>query len=130
MELVNSRNQAFHLENYEDKWNNLRELVNKVLDDFQSLYVQAQDQDLRNWFNEVAKSMKVVEVKRSIKQLSDSPHFIDPTKKIPTTINAGLDTSWITSMFIKPKRIVMKSLNLEDHEEMKLVEKLQEDMFK
>jgi hypothetical protein len=33
MEVENSRNHAIHLENYEDKWKNLREVVNIVLDD-------------------------------------------------------------------------------------------------
>jgi len=80
MELVNFRNQAIHLENYEDNWNNLRKVVNWVVDDLQSLSIQAQDQALRNWFDEGAKSMEAMEIKRSIKQLSDSPHFIDPTK--------------------------------------------------
>jgi len=73
--------------------------------------------------------MEVVEAKRSIKQLSNSPHFIDPTKEILDTIKTGLDTSWISSLFIKPKRIVMKSLNMKNLDEVKLVEKLQEDLF-
>jgi len=82
MELVNSRNQVIHLENYEDKWNNVREVVNKVLNDLQSLFVQAQDKAMRKWFDEVGKSMADVEVKRTMKQLSDSPHYIDYSKKV------------------------------------------------
>ena len=84
-------------ENYEDKWNNLRELVNKTIDDLQTFSIQAQEQALRNWFNKVVKGMKVVELKRSIKQL--------------------------------PEKVVIKSLNLEDPEDVKLIEKLQEDML-
>jgi len=38
-ELVNSRNKAIHLENYEDKWNNIRELVTKTLDELQILSI-------------------------------------------------------------------------------------------
>jgi hypothetical protein len=72
--------------------------------------------------------MTVVAVKRSTKQLSDSPHYIDYSK-ISAVVKSGLDTSWITQMFIKPEKVVMKSLNIEDPEEMKLVEKLQEDLF-
>ena len=37
MELVNSRNLAIHLENYEDKRNNLRAVVNGVFNDLQRL---------------------------------------------------------------------------------------------
>jgi hypothetical protein len=73
--------------------------------------------------------MEVVELKRSIKQLSDSPHFIDHTKEIPVVVKIGLDTSWITSMFIKPEKVVIKSLNLDDPKEVKLIEKLQEDLL-
>jgi hypothetical protein len=41
-DLVNSRNKTNHLEIYEDKWNNLKELVNKTFDDLLTLYIQAQ----------------------------------------------------------------------------------------
>jgi len=129
MELVNLRNQVIHLENYEDKWNNLREVLNKVLDDLHKLFVQALNQALKKWFDEVIEIMKVVEVKISMKQLSESPHYIDYSKKILEPVRSGLDTSWIIQMLIKPEKYVMKSLNMEDHEEMKLVKKLQEDPF-
>lgn len=121
MELVNSRNKDIHLDNYEDKWNNLIDVVNRTLDDLQVLSIQAQDQALRNWFHEVGKSMEVVELKRSIKQLSDSPDFVDYTKEIYAVIKTGLDTSWITSMFIKSEKVVIKSPNLEDPEYVKLI---------
>jgi len=35
MELVNSRNQDIHLENYEGKWKNLRSVVNRMFNDLQ-----------------------------------------------------------------------------------------------
>ena len=77
MELVNSRNLEIHLDNYEDKWNNLRVVVNRVFNDLQRLSVQAQNQALKKWFEEVIERMEAVEVKRNIKQLSDSPHYVD-----------------------------------------------------
>ena len=86
MELVNSKNKAIHLENHEDKWNNLKELVNKTLDDLETIYIEAQEQALRKWFDEVAKSMETVEFRRSVKKRSDSPHYIDYPKKIPASI--------------------------------------------
>jgi len=61
-------------DNYEYKWNNLKELVNRVFDDLQKLSIQAQNQSLKKWFDEVTASMEVVEVKRSMKQQSGSPH--------------------------------------------------------
>jgi len=51
------------------KWNILREVVNRVLDDLQRLYVHAQNQALKKWFDEVIESEKVVEVKRNMKQI-------------------------------------------------------------
>jgi len=107
-ELANLRNKTIHLENYEDKWNNLMKLVNKTLIDLQTLSNQAHDQTLRKWFKEVIKSMEAVESKRLVKQLSDSPQFIDQTKEIPVAIKNGLDTSWITSMFIKSEKLLFK----------------------
>jgi len=56
-----------------------------------------------------------------MKQLSNSPHYIDYSKKIPAVVKSGLDTSWITQMFIKPEKAILKSVNMEDPEEMKLV---------
>jgi hypothetical protein len=58
-ELVISKNQAIHLINYEDKWNNVRELVNMTLDELQTLSIQARDQALRNWFKQVVKAWKL-----------------------------------------------------------------------
>ena len=107
-ELANLRNKTIHLENYEDKWNNLMKLVNRTLIDLQTLSNQDHDQTLRKWSKEVIKSMEAVESKRLVKQLSDSPQFIDQTKEIPVAIKNGLDTSWITSMFIKSEKLLFK----------------------
>jgi hypothetical protein len=65
--------------------------------------------------------MEAVEFKRSIKQLSDSPHFIDHTKEIPSVVKTDLDTSWISSMFIKPEKVVITRLDLEDPKEVKVL---------
>jgi len=73
--------------------------------------------------------MAALEVKRTMKQISDSPHYIDYSKKIPEVVKSGFDTSWITKMFINLEKVVLKSLNIEDPEEMKLMEKLQRDLF-
>lgn len=68
--------------------------MNKTLDELQTLSIQAHEQALRNWFNEVVNTMEVVEFKRSIKQLLDSPHFINHTKDIlAVVVKTDLDTS-------------------------------------
>jgi len=100
MELDNSRNQAIHLENYEDKWNNLRKVVNRVLDDLQRLFMQAHNQALKKWFDEVIESMKALELKRNLKQISYSPHYLDNSRKILEAVRSGLNISWITQMLI------------------------------
>jgi len=107
------------------KWNILREVVNRVLDDLQRLYVHAQNQALKKWFDEVIESEKVVEVKRNMKQIWDSPHYMDLSRMIPEAVKSGLDTSWITQML----KNLLKALNKKDPKEVKLVEKLQEDLF-
>jgi hypothetical protein len=84
---------------------------------------------LRKWFKDVVKSMEDVELKKSVKQPSNTPHYPDPTREIPQIVKIGLDTSWITSMFIKPEKVVIKRLDLEDPEEVRLIEKLQEDLL-
>lgn len=60
---------------------------------------------MRKWLKEVVKSMEAVELKKSFKQPSDTPHYHDPTKEIPQIVKTGLDTSWITNMFIKPEKV-------------------------
>lgn len=74
-------------------------------------------------------SMKVVEVKRNMKELSDSPHYVDLSKIIQEAVRSGLNTSWITQMHITPEKPVLKALNMKYPEEVKFVEKLQEDLF-
>jgi len=44
---------------------------------------------------------------------------------IPEAVKSGLDTSWITQML----KNLLKALNKKDPKEVKLVEKLQEDLF-
>jgi len=44
---------------------------------------------------------------------------------IPEAVRSGLDTSWITQML----KNLLKALNKKDPKEVKLVEKLQEDLF-
>lgn len=73
--------------------------------------------------------MKVVEVKRNMKQLFDSPHYVDLSKIIQEAVRSGLNTSWITQMLITPEKPIMKALYMKDLEEVKFVEKLQEDLF-
>jgi len=128
MELVNSRNQAIHIENYEDKWNNMRSVVNRVFSGLKKLLIQAQNQALKDWFAEVIKSMEAVEVKRSVKLISDSPHYACLSKMIHEAVRSSLDTSWINKVFVKLAKPVLKALKLKEPKEM-FVKKLQLELF-
>jgi len=48
MQLVKTRNDPIHSENYEGKWIALREVVDKVFNDLQIISVEAQNQSLNN----------------------------------------------------------------------------------
>ena len=50
---------------------------------------------------------------------------MDLSRMIPEAVRSGLDTSWITQML----KNLLKALNKKDPKEVKLVEKLQEDLF-
>ena len=72
--------------------------------------------------------MEVVELKKFIKKLLDSPHYHEFPKEVPQVVKIGLETSWLSNMFIKPEKVVIKRLDHEDPEKIKLIDKLQEDM--
>jgi hypothetical protein len=89
--LVEARHQAIHLVNYEEKWENLRNIVNRTLDDLQSVYVDAQKVALRSWFSEVCKNMKAVNLKTDItRQLSDSDYVEMSPPEVPEVAMYGL----------------------------------------
>jgi hypothetical protein len=92
MKLVNSRNDAIHLENYENKWNALKTVVDRVFSDPQRQSVEAQNQALTKWFKEVIKSMEAVEIKRNEKFITNIPFYVDLSRMIPETVRSGLDT--------------------------------------
>jgi hypothetical protein len=65
--LVKARNNFVHLENYEEKWTALREIVDTVMCELQKLSLEAHNQSintLNNWFKNVISNMKEVEVNR------------------------------------------------------------------
>jgi DNA repair exonuclease SbcCD ATPase subunit len=95
----------------------------------QILSVEAQNQALNNWFKEVIKSMEVVEVRRNRLYILDSPFFLDLSSLITSSVKEDLDTSWLTQVFIKPQKPVIKELKKQDPEEDKKVEKLQQELF-
>lgn len=84
--LVKARNDAVHIENYEDKWIALREVVDKVFNDLQRLSVEAQNQAFNNWFKEVIKSREVVEVRRNKSYISYFPFFLDLSSIITSSV--------------------------------------------
>jgi len=124
MQLVKYRNDPIHSENNKGKWIALREVVDRVFCDLQILSVEARDEALNNWFREVIKSMESVEVKRNKIYLSDSPFYLDLSTIVSRTIKEGLNTSWLTQLFVNPQIPVLKNMKMKDPEEDKRVEKL------
>lgn len=129
MQLVKIRKDPIHSENYEGKWISLREVVERVFNDLKILSVEAQNQSLNNWFKEVVRSMEVVEVRRNILYISDSPLFLDLSSIITHSIKEDLDTSWLTQVYVMPQIPVHEKLKKQDHEKDKRVEKLQQELF-
>jgi hypothetical protein len=87
--------------------------------------VEAQNQELNNWFKDVIRSMEVVEVRRKKMYILDSPFFLDLSSLITHSIKEDLDTSWLTQVYVKPQILVLEKLNKKDSEEDKRVEKPQ-----
>ena len=98
--LVEAINDHIHTESYEGRWIELRERIDRVMRALQKLYVEAQEQSINNWFQEVLRSMKELEVNKEITKLyiSDSPFFMDTSAIISTGVEDDLNLSWLTSM--------------------------------
>jgi hypothetical protein len=121
MKLVNSRNDAIHTKKYEEKWNNIKSVVERVFGDLKRLYVEAQNTTLNKWLNKIVKSMEDVEVKRKDKLISNSPYYVNISTVIPQAVKVGLDTSWITQVLVKFEKPVFNALKMKEPEEGKLV---------
>lgn len=122
------RNDLVHIENYEDKWIALREVVDNVFCDLQRLSIKAQNQSLSKWFKEVIKSMEAVQVSRNILYISDSPFFLDASSIITSSVREDLNTSWLTQVKVKPAILILKKLK-QDPEQDKRVKKLEQELF-
>jgi DNA-binding transcriptional regulator GbsR (MarR family) len=73
--------------------------------------------------------MEVVEVRRKRLYISYSPFFQDLSSLITQSVKEDLDTSWLNQVFVKPKKPTVKEVHMQDPEEDKRVQKLQEELF-
>ena len=93
--LVEARHNPIHTTRYEEKWIELRERVDKVMRALQKPSVEAQDQTVNNWFQEVVRNLKEVEVSKDKTKLyiSDSPFFMDTSAIISIVVQDDLNLS-------------------------------------
>jgi len=110
--MVKSRNDPIHTDNYEQKWNALRERVDRVMRALQKLSIEAMNQSLNNWSKEVVNNMKEVEVNKdnSTLYISDSPFFLDASVIITSGVQDNLDLSWLTKLTMQDDISILEKL--------------------
>jgi len=98
--LVEARNNHIHTESYEGRRIELRERIERVMRALQKLYLEAQEQSINHWFQEVLRSMKELEVnKENIKlYISYSPFFVNTSAIISTDVEDDLNLFWLTKL--------------------------------
>ena len=133
--LVKARNNLIHIENYEEKWTALRERVDTVMCELQKLSLYAHNQsvsNLNNWFNDVVKSMKEVEVNRNHEKsrlyISDTPFFLDASSIITSGVQKNLDLSWLIKLKIQTDIPILEKLK-HDYEQEQRIKKLERELF-
>jgi len=130
--LVNARNDPIHTVKYEDQWTSLRERVDTIMCELQKLSLKAQNQFLNNWFKDVVKSMKEVEVNTSqaknILYISDTPFFMDASSIITSGVKENLDLSWITKVKGQVDIPILEKLK-HDSEQEQRIKKLERELF-
>jgi len=80
----------------ENIFEDLKKLVKARNDPVQRLSVDAQNQSLNNWFQELIKTMEEVEIRRHKLYLSNYPFFLDASSLITFAIKEDLNISWLT----------------------------------
>jgi len=58
-----------------------------------------------------------MKVKRNKVYISDSLFYLDLSTMISKDFKEGLDSSWITQVFVKPQKPFPKDINMKDLEE-------------
>jgi len=58
--------------------------------------------------------MESVEVKRNKIYLSEYPFYLDLSTLITQSVKEGLDTSWLTQVYIKPQIPVLREMKMKD----------------
>lgn len=59
------------------------------------------------------------------RQLSDSSFFEDVSKEVPKIMKYGLQDSWLSKFFVKPNKVIIKRLDLEQPEIFHFVDKVE-----
>jgi len=127
--LVKARIDPIHTEKYADKWTPQRERVDTIICDLQRLSIEALNQSLNNLFKEVVNIMEVVEVRRNILYISDSPFFLDASSIITSSIKEDLNITWLTQLHVKPQIPILDKLKKPEPVEDNRVEKLEQELF-
>ena len=73
---------------------------------------------------------EVVELKNDIsRQISDSTFYKDTPKDVPEVLKYGLQASLISKFFVKPDKIVVKRLDLEEPKMIQFADKVEADLL-
>jgi len=108
-ELIKTRNNLVHEEDYVSNWTSLRSRVDYMMCELQKLSLEAHDKallDLQQWFQGVTMNLEEVQLNRSLKKsilyLSDTPMYMDASSIILSSVlSDNLDFSWLTKLKIQ-----------------------------
>jgi len=83
--------------------------------ELQKLCIDAHDKalvDLREWFNEVAQNMEVININKNQKlYLSDTPIFMDASRINYSSVQSeDPDVKWLTKLLIKSDAPILEKL--------------------
>lgn len=131
--LVKSRNDLIHSENYEDRWTALRERVDVVLNNLQALTMEdhrKSREELKAWFKTVVESLKAMETTRSNEgklYLCDAPFYLDATAFIVASVKVDVDLKWLSKLS-KPVEAPIQVTVQEDPELVLKIKKLDKEL--
>jgi len=131
--LVEARNHVIPSNIYEEQWTSLRERVDYVMFEMKKLSQEAYNQTLHNWFKDIARSMKEMELNMNPVErrlyISYTPIYMDASSIITSSVQSeDHNLSWLTKIVIHSDAPILEKLKRDSEQEQR-VKQLENELF-
>lgn len=100
--------------------------MNTTLDDLKNISITAKKEALKSWFSKVVRNLEEVKLKKYVsRQTSDSAYFEEVPQEVFQILKFGLQGSLLSKFFVKPNKVIVKRLDLEELERIQFMDEVE-----